>query len=278
MLVQRRELLDELKRTNQELQDANAQLSRADQLKTAFINVASHELRTPLTILGGYTQLAASMPATPEPLRGWIDHIKQSSKRLGALINQIIAMLEQGNFQSQLQRQELDLGKLVSSVADEIQPFVELRKQSLSRDWKPGLGKITADGERLRDSLHQLLLNAIKFTADGRSIIFEARRTEDDGVEFVVGDSGCGMDEACLQQYGKAFFTQFDVKQHASGTHEHERRGLGLGVSLVRKFAEMHGGRLTVASTPGAGTSVTLFIPQSPPPTTIEGANDPGPA
>lgn len=266
LLVQRRQLIDEL-------QKANAQLSQSDQLKTAFIQVASHELRTPLTILNGYAQLAASAQDTAEPLRGWIRRIQRSGLRMASLVNQIVAMLEEGDFQSRLQLRKVNLTELVTSVADDVQPFVELRKQSLAREWEADLGPITADGPKLRDSLHQLLLNAIKFSADGGTIKLSARRTDDGGAEFVVSDNGCGMDETSLKQFGETFFTEFDVKHHVSGTHEQDCRGLGLGASLVRKFAEMHGGRFSATSEPGKGTAVTLYIPQ-PVPHGDEGAND----
>jgi signal transduction histidine kinase len=265
LIVQRRELVDQLQHSNKELEEANARLSQADRLKTAFIQVASHELRTPLTILNGYAQLAAKSPSLEQPLRGWIEHIHQSGKRLTGIVNQIVAMLEQGDFRSNLQCHDIDVAGLASTAADDVQPFVELRKQTLSRDWNGDLGTITADRTKLRDCLNQLLLNAIKFTPDGGSIAFHAGRAADGGAEFVVSDTGCGMDCDSLEQFGKAFFTQFDVTHHASGTHEHDRRGLGLGVTLVRRFAEMHGGWLTACSHPGGGTAVRLYVPAAPP-------------
>lgn len=265
LIVQRRELVEKLERSNLELKEVNARLSQADRLKTAFIQVASHELRTPLTILNGYAQLAAKAPAAVQPLRGWIEHIAQSGKRLASIVNQIVGMLEAGNFHSSLQCHEVNVAELATAAADDVQPFVELRKQTLTREWQGDLGTITADRIKLRDCLNQLLLNAIKFTPDGCAVTLKAARTADGGAEFMVSDTGCGMDADSLEQFGQAFFTQFDVTHHASGTHEHERRGLGLGVTLVRKFAEMHGGWLTACSHAGGGTTVRLFIPAAPP-------------
>ena len=259
LIVKKRELTDELQYANAELQAANARLQDADELKTAFIRVASHELRTPLTILNGYAQLAASAATTP-PLEAWLARMKQAGGRLQGLIDQLLGMLAAGDFQTRARRQTFDVAGLLRDVGDEVETFIGLRHQTLVRDWPADLGELPADREKLCDGLHQLLLNAIKFTPDGGTITLAAHR-QNDGVAFRVADTGCGMDEASLRQYGTAFFTQFDVARHSSGVHEHECRGLGLGASLVRKFAELHGGRMIATSEPGKGTTVTLYIP-----------------
>lgn len=263
LIVERREMTDALHRKNVELEQANAQLSRADELKTAFIQVASHELRTPLTILNGYAQLAAAVADVPAPLREWLSRIRQASTRLQNLVNQILAMLETGDFQARLRLAPADLGELVTSVVDDIRPFIDLRHQSFVRDWPDDLGTMNIDAEKIRESLNHLLLNAIKFTPDGGRITLRGRRTDEGGAEFTVIDTGCGMDQAALEHFGKTFFTQFDVTHHASGTFEHGRRGLGLGVSVVKKLIEMHGGSLSVTSEPGKGTAVTFRLPPS---------------
>ena len=259
LIVKKRELTDELEHANADLHAANARLREADELKTAFIRVASHELRTPLTILNGYAQLAVSVPTTP-PLRDWLGRMKQAGVRLQGLIDQLLGMLAAGDFQTRARRRTFDVAGLLGDVGDEVEAFIGLRHQTLVRDWPADAGTLSADREKVCDGLHQLLLNAIKFTPDGGTITLAAVR-KDDGVEFRVADTGCGMDEASLRQYGTAFFTQFDVAHHSSGVHEHDCRGLGLGASLVRKFAELHGGRMTAVSEPGMGTTVTLYIP-----------------
>ena len=80
---------------------------------------------------------------------------------------------------------------------------------------------------------------------------------------FSITDSGCGIEEAELKRYGEAFFTGFDVTRHSSGTYEHGRRGLGLGASVVKKFVDMHGGKVEVKSKVGQGTSATIMLPDS---------------
>ena len=82
-------------------------------------------------------------------------------------------------------------------------------------------------------------------------------------MQISIIDSGCGIDESELKHYGEAFFTGYDVTRHSSGTYEHGRRGLGLGASVVKKFVEMHGGRVQINSKVGQGTTATITLPES---------------
>jgi signal transduction histidine kinase len=117
------------------------------------------------------------------------------------------------------------------------------------------------EADMIRDSLENLLLNAIKFTPDGGKIQVAARRTTEGGIEIRVTDSGVGIDAANLAHLFKTFFTGLDVTRHSSGRFEFGRRGLGLGLSLVKAFVEMHGGKVTVSSEVGKGTTFVITIP-----------------
>jgi signal transduction histidine kinase len=83
-------------------------------------------------------------------------------------------------------------------------------------------------------------------------------------VELAVKDTGVGIDAASLPRLGERFFTGFDVSRHTSGHFEYNRRGLGLGLSIVRSFVEMHGGTMSVSSELGQGTKVTVMLPAAP--------------
>jgi signal transduction histidine kinase len=111
--------------------------------------------------------------------------------------------------------------------------------------------------------MDHVLLNAIKFTPDAGKIRLKAWRTPDRGVKIEVRDTGVGIEPASLPHIFEPFFTRFDVSRHASGHYEFDRRGLGLGLSLVKAFIEMHGGQVEVASTPGQGTAFTVVLPDS---------------
>ena len=262
LIIERNTLTAELKLKNDELARLNADLRKSDALKEAFIHVASHELRTPLTILLGMTRLAIKQPA-PAPLPDWLGRINSAAERLQHLIDQIIAMLTAGNFDQKLERHPVDLRSLLVDAAEDVRPFVHLRGQTMDLDIPDDLGTTRLDAEKMRDSLNHLLLNAIKFTPDRGTIGVAAKRLES-GVEIRVVDTGVGMDADTIGQLFRPFFTSFDVSHHSSGQFEFCRRGLGLGLSVVKAFVDLHGGSIRAESQPGRGTAFIVALPDVP--------------
>ncbi len=265
LLVERKRLTSMLQAQNQDLEQANANLRRANELKYAFIQVASHELRTPLAILQGLTRLASNLPQATEPLRGFVVRIDRASKRLNHLVEQLIAMLQAGRFEQIVEAKAEDLSGLLREATDDVRPFIELRSQSLDVDVPSDLGTIEVEAAKIRDSLNHLLLNAIKFTPDHGRIGVSARRLEGGAAQIQVSDTGSGISPDMREKLFEPFFTGYDVSRHSSGTFEHGRQGLGLGLALVKAFIEMHGGTVAVESEQGKGTTFTLTLPAVPP-------------
>ena len=265
LLVERKKLLEILQQQNKELERTNVELRRSNELKHGFIQVASHELRTPLTILIGLTRLLGITPNLPEPAKDWVRRIDSAAKRLQRLVDQIITLLVANRFDQRLDRKPVAFAPLVRQAADDVRPFVQIRNQTLNVDVPDDLGTIAIEEDRIRDSINHLLLNAIKFTADGGQVTLSASRTAGtDGDAVVrVTDTGCGIDSACQARLFEPFFTGYDVSHHSSGHYEHGRKGLGLGLSVVKAFVEMHGGRIDVDSQPDRGTTFTLTLPSS---------------
>ena len=138
--------------------------------------------------------------------------------------------------------------------------FVQQRRQFLAVDIAGDLGTLELEEEKIHDSLVQLLINAIKFTPDGGTIRFSAWRLPS-SVVMQVADHGTGIDVESLPYIFDPFFTRFDVFHHSSGTYEFDRRGLGLGLSVVKAFVELHGGQIRVESELGQGTTFTMELP-----------------
>jgi signal transduction histidine kinase len=260
LIAKNKKLMADLQNKNRELETANKDLETANQLKSAFIQVASHELRTPLTILQGLNDLACRTCGEQEPLSGWLKRIKSAGDRLLYLINQIVTMLSAGKFEQAIEKKPTELPKLLNASIDDVKPFIELRKQQLVRDWPDDIGSVPLEPGKIRDSINHLLLNAIKFTADGGTITVRARRT-DGGAEISVVDNGVGIADENLKHLFEPFFTGFKVSHHSSGTFEYGRQGLGLGLSVVKAFVELHGGTLDVQSEMGKGTTFTMKLP-----------------
>jgi signal transduction histidine kinase len=260
LLQERQQLLDDLRGKNQELVLANDELRQANALKEAFISVASHELRTPLTILLALPELALRLNCGEAPAAEWLRRIQQAGMRLERLVEQILQMLQAGRFERPLDRRPTDCAALVREAVEAIRPFTEQRRQQLLVDLAPDLGTIEVESNKVRICLDHLLINAIKFTPDGGTIEVRGQRNGA-GVCLQVRDSGVGIDPNNLPHIFEPFFTQVDVSGHSSGQFEFGRRGLGLGLSLVRAIVHMHGGTVEVASTPGQGTVVILTLP-----------------
>ena len=261
LVKERQRLTEALQVQNRELESANQELSRANELKRAFIQVASHELRTPLTILLGLEQLALQQAPEPNPLRPLLSRMDNAGKRLQRIIDQLVKMLSAGNFNRGLDRRPTDLSALLREAADDVRPFIALRKQTLNVEVPSDLGEQEIEAGKIRDTVSHLLLNAIKFTPDGGAVTLSANRTEHGGAEIHVTDTGAGIDKECRSRLFEPFFTGFDVSHHSSGHYEYGRRGLGLGLSIARAFVEMHGGAILCQSEPGKGSTFTVKLP-----------------
>jgi signal transduction histidine kinase len=265
LLAERRRLLADLQARNQELEKANADLKESNALKEAFIRVASHELRTPLTILLGLPELALRAPGLPAGVADWFRRTLAAAQRMHRLVEQLLQMLRAGRFERPLWRRPADLAALVREAADDVRPFAEQRRLELVVELAPGLGTMEVDADKVRDSLNHLLLNAIKFTPDGGRIEVGARRTPAGDAELRVRDNGVGITPENMAHLFEPFFTERDVSKHSSGQYEFLRRGLGLGLSVVRAFVGMHGGKVEAVSEPGRGSTFTVTLPARPP-------------
>lgn len=259
--AERNRLLEEVQEKNKQLEQFNRELREANELKRAFIKVASHELRTPLTIMLGMAELAREHPEPAGPVRGWVDQIFHAGQRLRQRLDQMATLLQAEHFERPLERRELSVEDLVRGAADEVRSIVAQRNQALHLELPSSLGTVDVDADKLHDSLVQLLVNAIKFTPDGGTIRVDGV-PEPEFVEIRVSDTGQGIDAESLLRVFDPFFTRFDVSRHRSGTFEYDRRGLGLGLPVVKAFVEMHGGRVTVDSDPGRGTTFRVQLPR----------------
>jgi signal transduction histidine kinase len=270
LLAERKRLLAQLQEKNRELETANARLKEENELKKAFISVASHELRTPVTIVMGLSELAARTPGVAPPLADWLTRIRASSERLNTKIDQMIKLLLANQFERPLALQEVSLADLLRKAVVDVMPGVEVRRQKLELDIPDDLGTIKVEEDKIRDSVAHLLFNAVKFTPDGGTIRLAAQRLADGKAEIRVSDTGLGIEPSSKSRIFEPFFTRFDVSRHSSGVFEFDRRGLGLGLSLVKKFIEMHGGQVKVESDLGRGSTFTITLlprpPEPPPP------------
>jgi len=238
------------------LTEKNDALVKAAQLRDTFVHHVSYELRSPLTNIIGFTQLLGdeTVGALNERQREYADHIMRSSAALLVIINDILdlASIDAGSLE--LQREEVDVQATVEAAVRGIEDRLAESRITLSLDVPEDIGSVHADGKRVRQILFNLLSNAVGFSEAGQRVEVHARR---DGPELhlSVRDYGRGMPP----EIADSVFNRFE--SHTLGTRH---RGVGLGLSIVRSFVELHGGRVHLETAPGQGTCVTCTFPLDP--------------
>jgi signal transduction histidine kinase len=226
-------------------------------MKSEFLSRIGHELRTPLTAILGYADILRRRKVTVARAREFHDEIYASGQRLSRIVQMLefSAAAEAGR---SLMRAELtSVRALVDSVAADWTTRVN-GNHAINRKVARGLPEIVADRRWLELSLNELVDNAVKFSPEGGRVAITASAAEtDDGrpaVAISVVDQGVGMTDVDVDRV----FVDF-----AQGDGSDTRRfgGLGLGLSLVKRVAEAHGGTVTCTSTPHKGSKFSIVVP-----------------
>jgi signal transduction histidine kinase len=241
----------------------NAELQRANQHKAEFLANMSHELRTPLNSILGFSQLLLEGDGgvLTQDQRQDVDIIAQNGQHLLVLINDLldISKLEAGK--AQLHRGEVDVEPLILECVESVGSLAKPKKLELTASVSPEVGRVFADGPKLKQVLLNLLGNAIKFTESGSVRVTAERQGAE--LRVSVRDTGIGVppDDA------ERIFESFQQGQSGiSGKYQ----GTGLGLAISRRLVEMHGGRIWVKSLPGQGSTFTFTIPQRALPDAID--------
>ena len=189
---ERRELLVQVQQKNAQLEAANAELRRANDLKKAFIKVASHELRTPLTVLLGLAEQLSEMTVSEPRLHSCSERMQRAGQRLHERVDQMVKLLLAGRFERPLQRRATPMPPLIHAALAEVRDFTQMRQQTLDAAVPDDLGQLDIEPDKIQDSLVQLLLNAIKFTPNGGDDSPERTADSMDGCEFPSGTLAWG--------------------------------------------------------------------------------------
>ena len=245
----------EILRTRDEAESA----SRA---KTQFLANMSHELRTPLNAVIGFSEilnreLFGSLGEAR--YRDYARLIHESGEHLLNVVNDILDMskIEAGKFK--IVKEPFDVAPLVKSCCDLMRHTAEQRSLSLIMDVAPGIPELPADKRACKQMLLNVISNAIKFTDPGGWVRVSAVLA-DGNIEFIVADNGIGIAEQDLPKLGNPFV-------QANNSYDRSYDGAGLGLSVVKGLARLHGGRLELASKLGEGTIATIVLP-------LEGAGE----
>jgi signal transduction histidine kinase len=232
--------------------------ARLASLKTSFVSNVSHELRTPLTSIRMYAEMLESAgDRLPEAeRRRQLAVIRSESGRLERLIDAVLdfATLHRGTKKYQFEFEEV--GELVRAAAEDFRDQAEAQGFSYTVEVEGGLPEVRVDADAIRQVLLNLLSNAVKYSEDDRRITVRAFR-RDDAVAVQVEDHGIGIAAAEQQRIFEDFY-RVDARLSSA------RQGVGLGLTLVRRIVEAHGGRVAVESALGRGARFTVWLPVEP--------------
>jgi len=245
------------------LRERNEALQEADRLKTEFLANVSYELRSPLTSISGFSEMLTLdyFGELSPKQREYVGGIHAASQHLMHLINDIldIASIEAGYMR--LDIGTFDVRSMLQSVVALVNERIREHKLAFTFTCPDGIGLLVADETRMKQILFNLLSNAIKYSESGGKIALTA--TPDvapsgaEEIVFTVEDEGIGI----RPEEQQAVFGKF-YKGDNIGTH---RSGAGLGLSMVKSFVELHGGRVDLTSVPGQGTRVRCYLPRRNP-------------
>ena len=236
------------------LEATNLQLIEANRHKSLFLANMSHELRTPLNAILGFSELLSDDTTgrfDTDTRRRFLDQIHSSGQHLLGLINDILDLSKVEAGQMDLHQERIHVREIVEAVVSTIDPLA--RTKGISVESEADEIVFVADAAKVRQMLLNLLSNAIKFTPAGGRVSIRARATGA-WIEISVTDTGIGIAEA---DFGR-LFSEF---QQLDGGPGREQEGTGLGLALTKRFAELHGGQVSVQSQQGKGSTFVLRLP-----------------
>jgi DNA-binding response OmpR family regulator len=271
--------LTELKRYEETLRQKNVALTEASLMKSQFLTNMSHELRTPLNAIIGFSAVLRDglTGQMTEQQRGFIGDISSSGEHLLSLINDILDLSKVEAGKMMLDVGPVEMSSLLVNSFSIIREKAASRRISLDIDVAEELGVVQADGRKVKQILYNLLFNAVKFTNEGGQVTLRARRVlhrdagqlsgsrtgrsfplaDDEFAEFLeisVTDNGIGISRDGLERLFQPF-SQID-----SGLAR-KFEGAGLGLVMVKRLAELHGGTVAVESVVGEGSCFTVWLP-----------------
>jgi signal transduction histidine kinase len=235
------------------LRERNEALETADQMKVDFVHHVSYELRSPLTTIIGFSHFLSDPvtgPLMPKQAE-YLGYITASTNALLAIINNILDLATIDAGAMSLNLGFIDIRKTIEAAAEGIQDRLATDRIQLRVDADSNIGNFVGDERRVVQVLYNLLANAVGFSPQDATVGLSAKRTEH-SVIFTVTDSGPGIPPDVKDKV----FDWFESYSHGS-----RHRGAGLGLSLVKSFVELHGGKVDVNSIVGKGTTVTCNFP-----------------
>lgn len=246
------------------LDQARQEAEAANALKDQFLTNMSHELRTPLTAIIGFSEMleAGLGQNNPERQQKYAHNIAMSGRHLLSLVNDILDLSKVESGQLTLQRERLYLVSLTDELQTAMAEELAQKHLRMTVELDARVPSIMTDPLRLRQILNNLVSNAIKFNHDNGAILLKSHLSDDgQWLQLEVTDTGIGIAPDQLENIYTAFY-----QADSSYTHLYARQyeGTGLGLALSKRLVELQGGKISVKSTLGKGSTFTFTLPVTP--------------
>lgn len=230
-------------------------LRQLDRMKSEFVSIASHEIKTPLSVIKAYSELLSSMVLGDlnEKQKELAEKISKNASHLAELVNEILDLSRLESEGHAIIKSSFSIRDLVQETVEEMNVPAHKKNLSLGFDATPAKLMLTADREKIRRLLRNIIDNAIKFTPPLGRIQVSAKSAVG-GVLLNISDTGIGIPKGEL---GKVFDKFYQVDSSTSRRY----KGAGLGLTICKKIVEQHGGTIKLENMRGGGTLVTVFLP-----------------
>ena len=226
-----------------------SKLEELDKAKDQFLASISHELRSPLNSIAGWTDLALMDVKNVDRMTDALGVIKRAASTQAALINDILDLSRIISGTMKLSIHSLNIASSISEVAKSFEAGFASKNIKLSINCEDEYTQILGDNLRIKQVINNLLSNALKFTSKGGTVHVRGKR-EHSNYLFRVKDNGKGMTQEQIARVFERFY---------QGKNEHNKHGLGLGLSIVKSLVEMHGGEI-YAESDGLNSGTTFFV------------------
>ncbi len=256
------------------VQSTHDELRAANDLKEDFIKIAGHELRTPVTYILATAKLLADSEDV-DRLKKALETISFKTRRLNKIIQAMFKLMPGPEGLEEMIYEQVDLPELLQEVFLDSQHFVERRDQKLMADFSDDLPRVVVDRDKLYDIVLNLVMNAVKFTPNEGTVRVHLGLQLGGYVSITVQDEGPGVSEEEMPHIFKPFFCGTDVMKHSTGWSGYQKRGIGLGLAVVKHFVDLHGGEIRVSNNE-TGARFVVTIPVRPQ-VGDEGEEDPPP-
>ena len=229
------------------------ELADAAQIRQDFLRTVSHELRTPLTSVTGYLDLLTDHVRDDDPAA--TRYLSMVERNVLVLTDRINELLAAASTDTEVSPRPVTLSELIASAVRAVSPRAENRGSSIQQIGATA-DRVVLDPVRIRQSLEELLVNAVKFSPPASAVVI-GQRVDESGVQIVVSDSGPGLSSAERTRVFDPFYRTDYARQNAI-------QGFGIGLSVVRNAVVAHGGRVRVGASASGGTAMAIVLPATP--------------